>query len=316
MPGEMRLSDSDVVQDQPGTPASPSPPSEGELFREALDSPTLKDFENFKAPIEEPVKPESQTERQRDDQGRFRKQEAPQEQPEARIPSGRLREESEARRRAEQEISELRARIAAYEVNRSQPQAPPKKIDIFDDPAAFVRQEMTPYLQQMEERHRLTLERQSTENAQRFYGAETVDSAYNALRSGMGNSDPQAWAVYHSAMGSHDPYGVITRWFVDRQTIGEIGGDLQAYKQRIREEALKDPEFQRQVFQVARGQAMTQINRPVPTVQQTTPPSSSFPPSVSEIGATGGEDFINEASDQALFRAAVSAKRRPTIPGR
>jgi hypothetical protein len=303
MPEETRLSDIDQGK------------GDAELFREATDAPTLRDFENPKLPPDQPPEPPQKAEQARDDFGRFSKapepKEAPTEEPEARIPSGRLREESEARRRAEQEVQDLRARIAAYEVNRNQqPQQPQKRLDIFDDPAAFVRQEMAPILQQMEANNRLNIERQSTENAQRVYGHEAVDNAYNSLAMGMRNSDPQAWAVYNSAMGSHDPYGVITRWFVDRRTLGEIGGDLEAYKKKIREEALKDPAYQRQVFNAMRGQATTQINQPVSSASNALPPS--IPPSLSEIGATGGEDFIHEPSDEALFRAAVSAKRRPT----
>src|SRR6516225_8219910 len=73
MPGEMDLSDTEIVQGQQ---------SEGELFREALDTPTLKDFENPKIPIEPPQQkgdaspPTEQTPpRQRDEQGRFQKAE-------------------------------------------------------------------------------------------------------------------------------------------------------------------------------------------------------------------------------------------------
>jgi len=312
MPGEMDLSDTEIVQGQP---------SDGELFREALDTPTLKDFENPKIPIEPPQqKTEAESpSRQRDDQGRFQKAEKGPEdaQPDrdGNIPSFRLREESEARRRAETELSELRAQIAAFKVSQQQQQPPQKKLDIFDDPSAFVRQEMQPVIQQMQAEYRLTLERQSTENAQRFYGHETVDNAYNTMAMGMRNSDPQAWAVYHSAMGSHDPFGVITRWFVDRQTLNTIGGDLEAYKKSILEQAMRDPEYQRQVFSAARGGATTQINRPVST-QQVSQSTTSLPPSLSEIGAAGGDELIQDASDEALFRAAVTAKRRPTLPGR
>jgi len=309
----MDLSDTEIVQSQP---------SDGELFREALDTPTLRDFENPKIPIEPTQPPQQKVEappersdRQRDEQGRFQKAEKGSEdaQPDGNIPSFRLREESEARRRAEQELSELRAQIAAFKVSQQQQQPPQKKLDIFDDPSAFVRQEMQPVLEQLRAEHRLNLERQSTENAQRFYGHETVDNAYNTMAMGMRNSDPQAWAVYHSAMGSHDPFGVITRWFVDRQTLNTIGGDLEAYKKSILEQAMRDPEYQRQVFSAARGGAVTQINRPVQQVSQST---TSLPPSLSEIGAAGGDELIQDASDEALFRAAVTAKRRPTLPGR
>jgi len=315
MPGEMDLSDTEIVQSQP---------SDGELFREALDTPTLRDFENPKIPIEPTQPPQQKVEappersdRQRDEQGRFQKAEKGSEdaQPDGNIPSFRLREESEARRRAEQELSELRAQIAAFKVSQQQQQPPQKKLDIFDDPSAFVRQEMQPVLEQLRAEHRLNLERQSTENAQRFYGHETVDNAYNTMAMGMRNSDPQAWAVYHSAMGSHDPFGVITRWFVDRQTLNTIGGDLEAYKKSILEQAMRDPEYQRQVFSAARGGATTQINRPVST-QQVSQSTTSLPPSLSEIGAAGGDELIQDASDEALFRAAVTAKRRPTLPGR
>src|SRR5215471_9568478 len=105
MPEEEDMSDTDVAG------GLPPQPSEGELFREALDSPrtTLEQFENPKPPGEPPLRPEKPelTERQRDDQGRFLKTERPDQSgesqiPEGRIPSGRLREESEARRRAEQ----------------------------------------------------------------------------------------------------------------------------------------------------------------------------------------------------------------------
>src|SRR6516164_2674329 len=70
MPGEMDLSDTEIVQGQP---------SDGELFREALDTPTLKDFENPRIPVEPPQQkaeaPQEPSSRQRDEQGRFQKAE-------------------------------------------------------------------------------------------------------------------------------------------------------------------------------------------------------------------------------------------------
>ena len=78
---------------------------------------------------------------------------------------------------------------------------------------------------------------------------------------------------------------------------------------------MRDPEYQRQVFNAARGGAVTQINRPVST-QQVSQAATPLPPSLSEIGAAGGDELIQDASEEALFRAAVTAKRRPTLPGR
>ena len=313
---------SDIDQGQQG---------DHELFREALDAPTLKDFENPKfeqmTPAAPPEKPAEDKTQPRGEDGRFQKNEPPpQEDQEGRIPPHRLREESEARRRAEQELSELRAKVAAYEVNRQQPQQPQqpqKPPDIFDNPSAFVEQTMLPYLQQMEARHRFDLEQQSARNAQQHYGVEAVDQAYNGLLLALRNGDASALGAYQNAMGSYDPFGIITKWHVDRQTLNTIGGDLDAYKQSVLENAMKDPNFQQRFLQSMRGQSLPQVNRPV-TMQQIAaanrtvnqPSSSVYPPSVADIGAAGPDELIQEASDDALYRAAVTAKRRPTLPGR
>jgi len=290
---------------------------DAELFREATDTSTLRDFENPKIPVP-PAETDPRTQPRGED-GRFQKAEKTESEPEppgppgGQIPSGRLREESEARRRAEQEILDLRARVAAYEVQRQQPQQPqpqPKKLDIFDDPSGFVKQEMYPVLQQMDAHYRYQMEKQSAANAQRLYGAEVVDQAYNAMALGLRSGDATAKAVLDGATGSHDPFGAITQWYIDRQTLNTIGGDLETYKKQVLAEAMKDPEYQRQVFNAMRGQATQQVVRPIQPIAN---PSPTYPPSVSDIGAAvGGEELIQDASDQALFRAAVSAKRRPT----
>jgi hypothetical protein len=94
---------------------------------------------------------------------------------------------------------------------------------------------------------------------------------------------------------------------MDRQTLTEIGGDLETYKKRVLEEALKDPEFHKQVIQAAKAGANgQQINRPAGITQSKVP----VLPSLSDIGAAGADEQLHEPSDEALFRAAVSAKRR------
>ena len=59
--------------------------------------------------------------------------------------------------------------------------------------------------------------------------------------------------TYQQAMQSHDPYGVIVRWHNDGKWCSSTGGDLDAYRQRILEEALKDPEYQRRVIEATQG---------------------------------------------------------------
>src|SRR6516225_10203647 len=70
MPGEMKLSDTDLAQGQ----------NEAGLFREALDTPTLEQFENPKLPQEPPEQKteapqrEEKSGRSRDESGRFQKE--------------------------------------------------------------------------------------------------------------------------------------------------------------------------------------------------------------------------------------------------
>jgi hypothetical protein len=226
--------------------------------------------------------------------------------PDAAVPSGRFREESEARRRAEREAQDLRARLAAYEVQPKQQQQPQQKLDVFDNPQGFVQQEVKPFFEQMRAEMQMTREAMSADNAVRVYGEPNVSAARAALEQGMARHDPNAWGTYNRAMASHDPYGVITRWHMDRETLQQIGGDLGSYKTKILEEAMKDPEFQRKVIEATRGSA-PQVNRPI-----TQSPVPNIP-SLSDIGAAGGDEQMQDnVSDDALFRQAVSAKRRRT----
>jgi hypothetical protein len=268
------------------------------LFSEATNAETLEKFENPDLPNPdakvEPkpeLKPEPKPDSRTDNDGP--------------VPAGRLREESEARRRFERENADLRARLAAFEVQPRQQQAPAQKLDVFDNPAGFVKQEVEPILSQFRQELQMTREAMSADNAVRVYGEDRVGAARAALEQGMARHDPTAWATYNRAMSSHDPYGVITRAHLDRETLQQIGGDLDGYKKRVLEEALSDPEFHRRAIEAAKGQATQQVNRPA--VIQSNVPNL---PSLSNIGAAGGDEQMQEPTDEALFRAAVSAKRR------
>jgi hypothetical protein len=276
-------------------------PDENALFQQAVeaDAPTLEKFENPPLPPDEPEpKPADKP--------------APppappvEPQPDAPVPAGRLREESEARRRAERERDELLMRISQQQ--RPPPSQPQRK-DMFEDPSAFVQQEVAPYLEQIVAQQQRDREAYSADWAVRSFGEDKVTAGRQALEQGMQRGDQAAWATYQRAMQSHDPYGVITRWHMERETLNSIGGDLESYKQRLRDEFLNDPEFRKQVFEAAKGQAAgtgMSVARPA----QVTQPKAPTVPSLSNIGAGGGDEQMQEPSDMQLFRTAVSAKRR------
>jgi hypothetical protein len=282
-------------------------PDDAALFSEATGSiTTLDEFENPKLEEPKPLdKPADKSADKPADKPGERPTEKPTEQ-EPPIPAGRLREESEARRRAERERDDLAARLAALARPQTQQQSPPKKPDVFEDASGFVKAEVGPMIEQFRQELQVQREAYSMDMAVQRFGPEMVVHSRQALEQGMQRNDPMAWATYNRAMQSHDPYGVIAGWFHERVVLHEVGGDLSAFRKREREEALKDPEFLKAALEHAKGQASANGS----FTNQSVKPSVPKMPSLGNIGAAGGDTQQVEASDLELFRAATTAKRR------
>lgn len=286
-------------------------PDDGALFNEAVsaDADTLAKFENPPPVAEEKTPPPPAGDKKPD-----AKTEPPAKD-DAPVPSGRFREEADARRRAERERDELRAQLAAANVyaRQQQPQQhpqQPQQPDIFDNPQGFVtgqiRQEMLPVLEQLRADFQSSREAMSLNWALDKHGNDVVSASRQALEAGMSRGDPNAWNTYNRAMQSHDPYGVIVRWHREGETLRTIGGDLDAYRQRVLEEALNDPEYRKRAIEAAKGQARD-VHRPAGSVA---PPVTSSP-SLGNVGAAGGDAPAAEPlSENELFRAVTHAKRR------
>ena len=268
------------------------------LFQEAT-STTLSEFENPKIDTDKPAEKPA-------DKPVDKPQDKPQEQPkpaeEPSIPAGRLREEAEARRRAERERDELIARFTAIQ----KPPEQKKRPDIFEDPEAFVRSIVEPLQQQQEQQRQLDREDLSMKFAAQQYGPQVVVQSRQALEHFMSRGDQQAWDTYNRAMKSPDPYGTIAAWFQERSVLHEVGTDLNAFRKREREEALKDPEFLKAALEHAKGQARANGS----FTNQSVKPAVPNLPSLGNVGAVGGDAQKSEPSDLELFRAATTAKRR------
>ena len=277
--------------------------NDAQLFSEAADSTTLEKFEN-----PEPQQPEALPEpKKAPSEGQPPVEPPKPEPPDALVPSSRLREEAEARRRAdervqraERERDDILRQLAAARQPQQQPQKAP---DLFEDPSGYVQNQIRPIADQFNQRLQLQAEAFSKQMAMMAYGADKVSAADQALREGMNRGDPSVRAAWEQAMQSAHPYDVITRWHMNNETMREVGGDLTSYKKRVLEEALKDPDYQRQVIEASKGTA-THVARPATA-------ASSVPkiPSLGNIGA-GGDTELQEPSDEQLFRAATTAKRR------
>jgi hypothetical protein len=272
-------------------------PDDASLFSDATTT-TLEKFENPAEPLPKLVEPKP-------DGLKEPPKDAPKEPPkdsDAPVPAGRLREEAEARRRAERERDDLLRQLAMARQPPQPQQPPPKPPDVFENPSGFVQNEVKPLIDQFKQEMQLQREAYSMDMAAQRFGPETVAHSRQALEHFMKNGDPMAWATYNRAMQSHDPYGVIAGWYQERSLLHEVGGDLNGYRQRILEEAMKNPDFQRQVIEASKGGAQ-HVARPA---------TSSVPkiPSLGSVGAGGGETDLQEPSDDQLFRAAVTARRK------
>jgi hypothetical protein len=264
-------------------------PDDASLFSDATTT-TLEKFENADPLPEKTPEPEIKPE--------VKPEAKPDVKPEdAQVPAGRLREEAEARRRAERERDDLMRQMATLR----QP-VPPKAPDVFENPSGFVQSEVKPFFERMQQEMQMQREAFSEQMAGTAYGTGKVSAAKQALTEGMHRGDPNARAAWEQAMQSAHPYDVITRWHLNNETMKEVGGDIAAYRKRILEEAKADPDYQRQVIEASKGNAQ-HVARPV---------TSTVPkiPSLGNVGAGGGDADVQEPSDEQLFRAATSAKRR------
>lgn len=267
-------------------------PNDTTLFNEAVQAETLTQFENPPPQPDTPAPPPPTPEPPKPE---------PKPDDSASVPAGRLREEAEARRRIERERDDLMRQLNALRAPQ-QPQQP--KVDMFENPQGFVQQELKPFLDQIRADFQTQREAMSLDWALRNHGNEKVNAARAAMEQGMQRGDPNAWGIYNRAMQSHDPYGVIVQAHQQAETLRTIGGDLESYRKRVLEEALNDPEYRKRVIENARGQAQASgahVARPVAVASS---------PSLGNVGAAGGDQQVIEPSDEELFRAATTAKRR------
>lgn len=207
----------------------------------------------------------------------------------AMVPSWRVREINEEKRA-------LADRVAAFEAERLQwqqrqqqaaPRVEPAKAEKPDpllDPEGYakaVRDEIRNEI--INERREESLVRAREANQQEF------DEAYAAAQRGV---DP---ALRARMLASRDPGKTLLEWHRENKTRQEIGGDLNAYKQRIRDEALKDAEFRKAAMAAWQSEAQPTVNGR---------PRVDLPPSLN--GASRSNAALRSAmnadvDDDALF---------------
>jgi hypothetical protein len=273
-------------------------------------------------PEQEPPKVD---ERPRDEQGRFApkqpepevKAEAPTtEQPEpkdeeGRVPSWRLRELREAREAAERRAEEASRQNYAFQEQmrtlqrRLDELQKPKQepVDFFTNPDAAIEQRLTPMQQEFQRVQSQALLNSSEALAIAEYGKDAVREMKAAIDAAVKSNHPDMDSLRARMQHSDHPVAVAMEWHQQKMLQAETGGDLKAYRQKLREELKKDPAFVAELL----GETRTQLQS-APNAR----PNIQLPKSLNSVAGTGLSSDVddNDMSDAGLFRQAMSAPRR------
>lgn len=262
--------------------ANAEPAKAAEMPADTDDAPNLTT--PAPPPIEEPAKPAAQ--------------------PEERNPLyGAMKEEREKRQNAERELADYRARVALFEQQAAmmrQPQAPQPAPDIFENPEAFVQTQFQPAM----DMQRQALMYNAKLIAEARFTEETVAAAQEAFDSlvKQGSIHP---AEAQQVLSSPNPFAEAVKWHQRHKVVSEVGTDPTAYREKLLEQALNDPEFRKRADALWRSQAGAPA-----AVPQARAPVINLP-SLSKVGSAALTSPADEMPDDAsLFNATVSRRRR------
>lgn len=174
------------------------------------------------------------------------------------VPSWRLREVNDEKRTLADRLAALEAEKVAWQrqpaqVEQPKPAEKQTKPDPLIDPDGYEK-----YLEAKVEEKLLSNQRESSLHAAHGKYKTEFEEAYSAAQKAV---DPALKARMHA---TRDPGETLIQWHRENKTKAEIGNDLTAYKQRLRDEALKDPEFRKAAMAAWEAEAQPQVNgRPV-----------------------------------------------------
>lgn len=231
-----------VAETPPETPAET--PTETAETAPQSETP-VQAVENPQEPVNEPVAAENA-------------------QPEAMVPSWRLREINEGKAAVEQQLlqsqqqhQQLQAQLQQVQAQlaKQQQQPPQPAPDVFADPEKWQQYQDGQFQSQGEIIQNLQAQlqnqaRQSQAYAQ--YGFETVENAWKAAVA-IEHTDP---ATANRIVNAPNPWAEAVKWQKEQdvqKTIGE--GGIDGFRQKTREELMADPEFRKQVLEAARQEA-------------------------------------------------------------
>jgi len=152
------------------------------------------------------------------------------------VKAGVLRDllnERQSRMRAEAQLRDFQTR----EAERARQQTAPKTEDLlFNDPEAFKRQMQDEYRKELANvKLETDMQMASMRHGQLF------DAAWQHFNASCQNgADPVS---YFRVINARSPGEEMVRWFNERRVMHETGGNVEAYRMRVAQQLLQDPEF-------------------------------------------------------------------------
>lgn len=281
----------------------------------------LNDKELFESAINDAPIAEAEPEGQpRDENGRFASKAEPEaeqpavEQPvveqqtkpeEAHVPSWRLREVNEAREAAERRAQEAYDRAVQFERQlfelqkrlQDQQQKPQEQANWFENPDAAIAQHLSPVEQRIAAAEQRAVLRASRAEQIAIHGRQAVDEMEKAIGDAMRSGHPDIPMLRLQMQNSDDPVGVGMQWFQREKLTRETGGNIEAYREKLAADLLKDPTFLAKAVEAVKAQA-GQPTRPNTVVQ--------LPPSINRAtSAASPHDDVGDLSSESLYAFAT-----------
>jgi hypothetical protein len=223
------------------------------------------------------------------------------------------------RREFQKQMNELRALVG----KKPEPEAKPVELpDPFIDPKGFaeaianqrsqeaIKQAMESTVNPVQQQLRSAVDYLHRTAAESKFSADEVQQAeaeLTKLQQETGQLTPPELVPYLITPQRPNPYVNAVMWLRERQLRQEVGGDVGAYKQRLLDQALQDPEYLGRATEAARLYAAGQpVGQAQPQSITASPRPSAKPlPSVNRAGSGANaapqqrvptdEDFMSEA---------------------
>jgi hypothetical protein len=166
------------------------------------------------------------------------------------VPSWRVREINEEKRRIAEENERMKAELAEFRRAQQQRQPERKEPEKANRPDPLL--DPDGYAKQVREDIRSELLNERREESLQKAAEDHPDDFKAAYTLAQQRIDP---ALRARMQESRDPGKTLLTWYREQKTVQEVGSDPKAWFEKQLEERMKDPAFLAKAVELARGQA-------------------------------------------------------------